>query len=730
LLKQVWLFAGLDESLLAGLAARMQRHIFPAGTSIFHEGQEGETLHIVESGRVRIFLPSGGGEEVTVDLGPDVLGELVLLDDDPQWASAEALEPTVVYTLSRDEVRREMARNPQLAAAVMGHLSPYLRRLTERATHLTFLERLARILLETEADWRRRFRAAGLSLPVWARDEPERLLYRSDAGGKWENYGWDRRTNTHRQVTNRPTGTMSATLDPTGEWIWWFDDERGNEFGRWMVEPFAGGERRTPAPDLPPAYRTGLAVARGFAIIGSSTRQGTSVHLVSPGQPAKLLYTHRDFARVEGLSRNETLVCISHSEHGDSRHRALRVLDLEGKPLADLWDGPGRGLWVSDWSPVEGDQRLLVAHERRDRLQPLLWNVSTGDVFDLALELPGEIEPSWYPDASALLLLHHDRGRAELYRFDLSGGALGRIDVEPGTISQGLVRPDGEIWYEWTRSSTPPQVRADGRVLLTPAREPAPGGVAYSDHTVDGVHIFLAEPVGPRPHPTIFHIHDGPHAHDRDAFSPTVQTWVDHGFTVVLVNYRGSSGYGRAWRDAITGNPGFIELEDISKVHDWVIASGIADPQRVVLAGRSWGGYLTLLGLGMQPERWSLGIAGVPVADTIAGYEDEMEPLKATDRALFGGSPEEVPDVYRLRSPITYVERVRVPVLITAGENDPRCPIRQIENYVARLRALRKPHEVYRYGAGHSSMVIEETIRQMEVQIAFAARHLGTSAPL
>ena len=78
-------------------------------------------------------------------------------------------------------------------------------------------------------------------------------------------------------------------------------------------------------------------------------------------------------------------------------------------------------------------------------------------------------------------------------------------------------------------------------------------------------------------------------------------------------------------------------------------------------------------------------MAGVPVADYLAAYEDEMEGLKAFDRALFGGSPEEVPDRYVDSSPITYVDAVRAPVLVLAGENDPRCPIRQIDNYLARL---------------------------------------------
>jgi dipeptidyl aminopeptidase/acylaminoacyl peptidase len=99
-----------------------------------------------------------------------------------------------------------------------------------------------------------------------------------------------------------------------------------------------------------------------------------------------------------------------------------------------------------------------------------------------------------------------------------------------------------------------------------------------------------------------------------------------------------------------------------------------------------------------------------------------MEPLQALDRVLFGGSPAEVPDAYREASPITYAEHVRAPVLVTAGRNDPRCPIRQIDNYLSRLRELGKDAEEYRYDAGHGSMVVDEVVREMAAELEFVTR--------
>src|SRR5207247_10756846 len=132
---------------------------------------------------------------------------------------------------------------------------------------------------------------------------------------------------------------------------------------------------------------------------------------------------------------------------------------------------------------------------------------------------------------------------------------LERQKTEPGTIGAARVRPDGKVWYMLDRSSEPAAVREVGAGVVL-AGSDAPTGVAYRDDDVDGVHVFVAEPRKPGPHPTYFFVHGGPEASDRDSFSPTVQAWVDHGFAVVCVNYRGSSGYAKAWGDAIGGRPG------------------------------------------------------------------------------------------------------------------------------------------------------------------------------
>src|SRR5207248_6608229 len=115
------------------------------------------------------------------------------------------------------------------------------------------------------------------------------------------------------------------------------------------------------------------------------------------------------------ISRDERLFAIDHSEHGDSPNRALRVLDLEGNRVAELWDGPGKGLDPSRWSPVAGDQRLIALHERQGLKRPLIFDAVTGRDEELAIDLPGEVSAGWYPDARALIVDHVHRGRGALY---------------------------------------------------------------------------------------------------------------------------------------------------------------------------------------------------------------------------------------------------------------------------------------------------------------------------
>ena len=590
-----------------------------------------------------------------------------------------------------------------------------------------------------ESLWRRRFHAIVSGFPSWGSGNPDRLIYTSNRDGKPEVYAWDRQSRMRRRVTDREHGTgtrVPSRVDPQGEEVWWFDDRAGDELGRWMITPFRGGRSRVATP-LAPSYSMGLAVGVHVSVIGVAGARGTHVHVVPRATDAapRCVYSSPGAAYLSplassALSSDGTLIALAHSERGDSRNPSLRVIDVAGRTVLDLWDGPARGLWPGSWSPVADDHRLLVQHERGPTTRPMIVSVG-GQVVPFNLEdLPGAVwGRDWYPDAESVLVLHEYETRTELFRWWPASSRLERITTAPGTIEHARVRPDGDVWYYVNASPTPPHTRSSAGPLLPAGGRATRRSVAYREARVGPVHVFCAEPRTRRPHPMLALLHGGPETHDRDSWSPTVQAWVDHGVAVVLVNYRGSSGYGKAWSDAIKGAPGLTELEDVARVQDWAIADGLAHPRRCIIGGTSWGGYLTLLALGTQPERWALGLAHAPIGDLVATYEDEMHELRWYDESLFGGSPHDLPERYRERNPITFAERIQAPLLVMFGTRDPRCPARGITGYLARLRELGKPHETYEYDGGHSAVSTAEQIRQLELQLRFVARHLGTTPP-
>ncbi len=594
--------------------------------------------------------------------------------------------------------------------------------------------------------WEQRFRAPILSFPAWAPDAPDRIVLASTESGSYQLHAWDRSTGARRQVTRDPVGILEGRPTRDGSGVIWFRDETGSENGAWVMAPF---DEDVPAEPLiegiPQGWSEGLALGAVRAIAGISTQTGFSIWSAERGRPAHLVYEHPQPVRLAGgwglagsadrgaLSADDAIAVLELMEDGDVLHPSLRAIDAAtGATLAELRD-PGRELAGVRFSPIPGDQRMTITHERTGERRPAIWNVASGELAELALDLSGPVEPvDWWPDATAVLLLQLVDGRHRLHRYDIATGTVTPLDHEPGSITGAAVRPDGEVWYRVHRGEHPARLMVVGSAtpLLSPDGPVAPAGHPFETWTFANpagqqVHGFLVRPAGVGPWPVIMRVHGGPHSLDMDRWAPDVLAHVDAGFLVAMVNYRGSEGFGQAWRDALTGNIGFLELEDILAGLDDLVRRGLADASRAVLAGWSWGGYVTLLGLGRHPDRWVAGIGGVPVADYVAAYEDEAPTLQALDRALFGGTPETVPGLYVERNPITYVDAVRAPLLIMAGENDSRCPIRQVWNYVERLRARGVEPEVYTYTTGHSSFDVTERIHQSAVVLDFLARHVA-----
>ena len=590
--------------------------------------------------------------------------------------------------------------------------------------------------------WERRFRAPVSFLPEWSPGAPSRAVYASNESGRWQLHTLDADTGATRQASNDPIGIVDGLPTLDGEGVLWFEDESGDEAGAWVVQPFHGGAKRSFLDGVPYGWSNGLAQAPGIVVAGIGDRDGFAIHVSLGSEPARELHRSSEYVGLGGaggggfvrgaLSADGTLLCLEHAEHGDLIHPALRVVDpRSGATVAERRD-EGMHLASSCWSPLAGDLRLAFTHERDGDERPGIWDLASGARRDLELDLGGAVTAAdWWPDASALLLLNILEGRSYVYRYDVASGALEQIATEPGFVWKARVRPDGRIWLLHEQGRRRRLVLDDSRAEVVTLDGSAPEGRPYESWHFEnehgqGVHGFFVTPDDSGgPFPVLMFVHGGPTWFDLDRWQPEVQAYVDLGFVVGLVNYRGSTGYGREWRDTLIGNIGGPELEDVNAGLRDLVLRGLADPDRAVIAGYSWGGYVTLLELGKHPGLWQCGVAGVPVGDYEAGYEELSPVLQAYDRALLGGkTPAELPELMRERNAINFADAVRAPVLFFIGRNDSRCPYGQAMAYVDRLAAREHPHEVVVYETGHSSFDVDEKVDHVGIAREFLRRHV------
>jgi dipeptidyl aminopeptidase/acylaminoacyl peptidase len=375
----------------------------------------------------------------------------------------------------------------------------------------------------------------------------------------------------------------------------------------------------------------------------------------------------------------------------------------------------------------------------------LIWNVQTGERTDLELaELEGELLPvEWSADGTEILLWHLHGAVEQLYRYDLRRARPTRLDHPSGSFGDfkatAFFSPNDEIWVSLEDAAHPPRLlaldRSTGgvkRTVLAVGSLP-PGrplrSVTFVSSDGQPVQGWLGLPDREGPFPTILEMHGGPHMMRPNRFDPAVQAWLERGFAFLSINFRGSTSFGRAFQEKIWGNIGHWELEDMVAARDWLVGQGIARPDAILLHGASYGGYLTLWGLGKRPDLWAGGLAVVPGTDWLVAYDDASEALKGAFRAWFGGTPDEKRAQYIASSPVTYVENVRSPVLIIQGRHDTRVPPREVEVYEARMRALGKLIEVIWYDGGHGTTSTEQAIEFTDEMLKFATRILPKPTP-
>jgi dipeptidyl aminopeptidase/acylaminoacyl peptidase len=403
--------------------------------------------------------------------------------------------------------------------------------------------------------------------------------------------------------------------------------------------------------------------------------------------------------------------------------------------------GPDESIVQPSWSP-EG-----VLHFASDRSG--WWNLYRADRAEPLVAMDAEFAgPAWAFGMS-------------WYAF-VSGG---RIACTWGGGHLGVIEADGALREVETPFSSISFVRAGGDGILSIAGSPTtPGAVVTIDldtgaHRVlrrsrdtdlDPAYVSVAEhlefpteggltafgyfyapknpdytgPAGERP-PLIVISHGGPTGATDDVLDTSIQYWTSRGFAVVDVDYGGSTGYGRAYRQRLNGTWGIVDVDDCVNAARALAARGDVDGDRLLIRGGSAGGYTTLCALVFRPGVFAGGASYYGVADAEALAKDTHKFESRYLDGLIGPYPE-ARDTYIERSPIHFADRIECPVIIFQGLEDAVVPPAQAEVLVAALEAKGLPYEYVPYeGEQHGFRKAENIQDAAERELAFYARILA-----
>ncbi|OIB56651.1 S9 family peptidase [Natrialba sp. SSL1] len=369
----------------------------------------------------------------------------------------------------------------------------------------------------------------------------------------------------------------------------------------------------------------------------------------------------------------------------------------------------------------DGD-RFFALRDRAAQSIPVVYDIETGESRELdvpeGMTSVGRMGPSDVAIDENRLLLQHTSptSRPELLVYDLATDEYETLlEAEYGPFSP---EDFADAEYLTVQSDGVPETPAEA-VEHEPADELEIGALLYDS--------------GERPSPLLVKVHGGPRARDTKGFNLYTQMLVMQGFSVLEVNYRGSTGRGREFVEELLEDWGGAEQGDVATAAEHVLETrDWLDEDRVVVFGGSYGGYSAYWQTVQYPDLYDAGIAWIGLTDLEEQYETTMPHYRIELMEKYLGTPEENPALYEERSPITHAENLAAPLLMVHGVNDTRVPVSQARRYREALESLG-----YEFGPGgdveyeelgeegHASTDQRQQLRTFELLADFLQRRAG-----
>jgi dipeptidyl aminopeptidase/acylaminoacyl peptidase len=526
--------------------------------------------------------------------------------------------------------------------------------------------------------------------------------------GEWQIYelelpigqkGRVRRQEEAQQITFMPGGKFNPRYSPDGTRLSYALDFDGSESYHLFVYNRLTGEHTDLTPGISYALQPNFCWSPdGNQLVILSDQHGHfSAYTIpaSGGNPQLVLDAGHPAWQVEWSpdGRHLAVCCEMHGQD-----YGIFVVDVETKDVIELceWEleQNNRAALLNAhapaWSPDGGT--LAFHADPSGWFEIGFYNLKSEEITWMGSEAGNAQTPVFFPQPahtdSVRFQVAYTKSRGAINWMETPGEEEARKTFQVGRgIHNGMkATPDckqlltifsspsqpPDLWSIDLKTGQATQLTNSLPVELAKAEFAMPEEIEYPGLDDVPVPALLFRPKQ-TPSPAVVMIHGGPNWHYSAEWNPLMAHLASRGYAVLAPNYRGSTGYGRDWQYAARFDLGGVDTRDVAAGAYYLIREGIADRQRIAVTGRSHGGYLTMTCLTQYPGLWCGGSAVVPFLNWFRSHEESREDLQHWNIENMG-DPQENYEKWYQHSPYFFLDRVRAPVQLICGGNDPRCP--------------------------------------------------------
>ena len=539
------------------------------------------------------------------------------------------------------------------------------------------------------------------------------------------------------QLTVNDQREINPAWSPDGKWIAFNSDHDGDE--QWdmlVVSPQTGEvQNLTNTPDIAEEGQAWSPDSRYIAFMSkprnSSTFEINIMDVLTKKYRALSKNTPKDQGNFNPIWSHDGKWIAYTQAQAAGKDSNILITDFAGEKSTLLTPHDGEHTYEATAFSPDGKYLLITSNASGYDNAGLL-EVATKKIQWITDEKWSVESGTFSPDGKRLTWVVNIDGNAQIAVYDIETKRTTTLPLPPGLNepagSMTSFSPDGQrlLYYHngatspndlWTYDFSSQQSKQLTHSLLAGISTDdmvEPFLVHYASR--DGkwqISAFVYVPHNaPRDHthPAIVYVHGGPQSQTVNSFNRSIQYLANQGYLIIAPNYRGSSGYGKDFEDANRFDMGGGDLQDVLAAADWIQKTGYVDPKKIVVMGGSYGGYMTMMALTKAPEIWAAGVSIVPFVNWATEVQNEDPELREYDLATMG-DPAKNRELWQDRSPINFVDRIKVPVLLLAGGNDPRCPKSEAQQVADAIKKHNGTAELKIYeNEGHGFVRVENQI--------------------